>query len=143
MNLATRLAPLEFYARITGRSYWRLRFTDGRTVDEREVDWSLLPQRGRMALQLVCPNGKTAELGNTTSAEGRLFQFKAGTVSAGGAKTQDAHLIGIVTGMDGQCHCAAYDYATARIVQFDDNIFCMRYKNIGRLSGDVLGIATH
>lgn len=136
------LTPPALRARITGRSLWSLRYTDGRVITEGEVDWSLAPQKGRQSLRLYCPNGQVAELGNTQDATGRIFQLKAGTMSAGAGRQQDAHIIGIITGTDGQCRCAAWEYATGRFVAFEDNIFDMQYQQIGQLSGDVLGIRT-
>lgn len=142
MSILTTMLPLEAHARMTGRSWWRLRYVDGRTVDEREVDWSLAPPRARMALQLVCPNGKVAQLGNTADASGRLFQLKVGIRSMSSGKSTLAHVIGIITGTDGQCRCAAWEPSPGRIVQFDDNVFAMQYQQIGALSADVLGITS-
>jgi hypothetical protein len=139
MNVARMLIPLEMHARLKGRSYWRMRFIDGRTIDERDVDWSLAPQRGRMALQLVCPDGQIAQVGNTQDSTGRLFQLKAGALT-GSTRSTDAHLIGIVHGTDGQATVAAWEYGPKRLVTFEDNVWNVRYRGIGRLNFDVLGI---
>lgn len=134
------LMPPAMRARVTGRSLWSLRYMDGRIISEGEVDWSLAPQQGRQSLRLYCPNGKVAQLGNTVDATGRLFQFKSGTFSTGAGKSVRAHVIGLITGTDGQCQCAAWEYGTGRLVTFEDNVFSMQYENIGALSADVLGI---
>lgn len=140
MSIASLLIPLELQARMKGRSYWRLRFTDGRVVDEREIDWSLAPTRGRLAIQLVCPDGRVAELGNSRDASDRLFQLKGARLMAGHGSRTDFHLIGIVTGLNGECRCGAWEYGPGRLVTFEDNVFAMRYAGIGALSPDVLGI---
>lgn len=134
------LTPPVIRARITGQSLWSLRYMDGRVISEGEVDWSLAPFKGRQSLRLYCPNGKVAELGNTQDATGRLFQLKAGTASVGAGRSLQAHIIGIISGTDGQCKCAAWEPDHARLVQFEDNVFDFRYQGIGRLSADVLGI---
>jgi hypothetical protein len=141
MNIANMLIPLEVKARLKNRSYWRLRFIDGRTIDEREVDWSLAPQRGRMALQLVCPNGEIAQLGNTQDATSRLFQLKVGIRTAGAGKQTLAHVIGIIVGTDGLCRLWAWEPDPGRLVgPLTDNVRNVRYQQIGRLNFEVLGM---
>lgn len=135
------LAPPALRARLTGRSLWSLRYTDGRVVTEGEVDWSLAPTRGRQALRLYTPTGQVAELGNTEDATGRLFQLKAATNAVGAGNRTDAHIIGIIVGTDGRASCYAWEYGPGRLVgPFADNVFCMAYANIGMLAADVLGI---
>jgi hypothetical protein len=140
VSVIAMLTPPALRARLTHTSLWSLRFTDGRIISEGEVDWSLAPQKSRQSLRLYCPNGKVAQLGNTVDATGRLFQLKAGVRMAGAGKRTDAHIIGLITGTDGQCQCAAWEYGHGRLVTFEDNVFAMQYQNIGRLSADVLGI---
>lgn len=132
--------PVALRARVARRSYWRLRYTDGRIVAEWEVDWSLAPASGRQALRLYAPNGKVAELGNTTDATGRLFQLKSAIVTAGAGHGTTAHIIGIIDDNDGNCQCAAWEYGQGRLVTFRDNVHDMQYEQIGALSPDVLGI---
>jgi hypothetical protein len=141
VSIIAMLAPPALRARMTGRSLWSLRYTDGRIVTEGEVDWSLAPMRGRQALRLYTPAGQIAALGNTEDATGRLFQLKGATATAGRRSRTDFHLIGIITGLNGECRCYAWEYSSGRLVgSFADNVFAMRYANIGRLSADVLGI---
>jgi hypothetical protein len=135
------LTPPAIRARVTGRSWWRVRYSDGTVINEWDgPDWSLLPRKGLVAVRLVCPNGKIAELGNSIDASDRLFQLKVGIRTAGDGKQTLAHVIGIITGTDGQCSCAAWEPDPGRLVAFEDSVFAMRYQDIGRLSADVLGI---
>ena len=134
------LASSPLRARLTGRSFWALRYTDGRIVTEGDIDWSLAPLRGRQQLRLYCPSGEVAELGNTTDATGRLFQLKVAVRGMGGGKEVLAHLIGIITGPDGACRCAAWEPDPGRLIQFDDNVNAMRYQGIGALAFDHVGI---
>lgn len=112
------------HARRSGRSWWSLRYTDGRIAHEWDadpgspnghVDWPRMPYQGRQSLRLYCPNGQMAQLGSTADSTGRLFQFKIAHASAGmggpniiGRETL-AHVIGIVHGVDGQCTCYAWE----------------------------------
>jgi hypothetical protein len=140
VSIIAVMTPPALRARLTRRSLWSLRYTDGRVITEGEVDWSLAPHRGRQSIRLYCPDGRVAELGNTEDATGRLFQLKAGTLTAGAGRRTDAHIIGIIRGLNGECRCAAWESDPGRLVQFEDNVFAMRYQNIGRLSADVLGV---
>jgi hypothetical protein len=140
VSIIAMMSPPALRARLTRRSLWSLRYTDGRVITEGEVDWSLAPQKGRQSIRLYCPDGRVSELGNTEDATGRIFQLKAGTLMAGAGRTADAHIVGIIHGTDGQATLAIWEYATSRLVTFEDNVFAMRYQNIGRLSADVLGI---
>jgi len=133
------LDPAALRARVTSRAYWRLRLTDGRVVNEWEVDWSLAPARGRQALRLYCPNGEVAELGNSRDASGRLFQFKGGLLE-GDRRAIEYQVIGIVEDGDGNCRCAAWEYHSHRLVAFLDNVHNMTYHQVGALSPDVLGL---
>jgi hypothetical protein len=134
------LDPAALRARVQRRSYWRLRYTDGRVVNEWDLDWSLAPFQGRQSLRLYCPNGQVAELGNSQDATGRLFQFKGATATAGIGRTLDFHLIGLITGSDGACDCAVWEYASSRLVTFRDNVHHLAYGQRGPLNADVLGI---
>lgn len=85
------------------------------------MDWPRLAMLGRLrgvqALRLYCPNGKMVEVGGDGDQTGRLFQFKVAVrhiVLGGphdGAQSQEAlaHVIGIVTGYDGQCLLYAWE----------------------------------
>lgn len=115
------------YAMRTGRSWWALRYTDGRIVHEWDpdpgspnghCDWPRMPKKGRQALRLYCPNGKMVQLGETADASGRLFQFKVARrdtlVAIGVGPIEESehihgHVVGIVTGLDGQCVLYAWE----------------------------------
>ena len=140
MNTLTVLAPLPALARLNGRSYWALRYTDGRFVREDMIDWSLAPVQGRQQLRLYCPNGEVAELGNTLDATGRLFQLKVAVRGMGQGPQVLAHLIGIIIGSDGECRCAVWEPDPGHLIQFDDNVYAMQYQSIGALAFDPLGI---
>jgi hypothetical protein len=141
VSVLDRLIPIELHARVTRRSWWQLRLMDGRIVDEREVDWSLAPIRGRKELRLVCPNGQQAVLGNSAGADDRLFQLKVGVRTAGAGKRTLAHVIGIIVGTDGLCRLWAWEPDPGRLVgPLTDNVRNVRYQQIGALSPDVLGI---
>lgn len=127
-------------ARLQRRSFWRLRYTDGRVVNEWDCDWSLAPYHGRQSLRLHCPNGQVAELGNTGDATGRLFQLHGAIVTAGAGRHDTFHLIGVIDNTNGDCQCAVWDYARQRLVAFRDNVYQMRYEGIGLLNFAVLGI---
>lgn len=128
-------------ALLTQRSWWRVRYSDGRTINEWDgIDWSAIPRKGLVAVRLYCPNGQVAELGNTNEAGERVFQFKGATMTLGRGSRTDFHLIGIVTGLHGECHCAAWEYATCKLATFQDNVFHMQYQNVGVVSADHVGI---
>ncbi len=185
------------HARRTGRSWWALRYTDGRVVREWDldrgspnghVDWPRLAMfdklRGVQALRLYCPNGKMVELGGDADQTGRLFQFKVAVRHLGvGASVLGqevlAHVVGIITGYDGQCTLYAWephpepsrpnpeDFAAAPpgsladaynawakqhqtwramgggklVGPIQDNVYELKYQQVGRLSADHLGIA--
>jgi hypothetical protein len=103
-------------------------------------DWSMLPRKGLVAVRLYCPNGQVAELGNSVDASDRLFQLKAAIAVAGAGRATLAHLIGMVVGLNGEAQCAAWEYGPGRLLAFEDNVFSMRYRNIGRLAAEHLGI---
>lgn len=127
-------------AKLRGRAYWRLSYTDGRVVNEWDCDWSLAPLPHRQRLRLYCPNGQIAELGNSWSAAGRLFQLKGATLALSGERTLNYQLIGLVEDSSGVCTCAAWDYGQQKLLTFKDNVFGMRYEQIGRLSFEAVGL---
>jgi hypothetical protein len=69
------------------------------------------------ALRLYAPNGRMAELGGDGDQTGKLFQFKVAVryLRVGGISAEQvgqdvlAHVIGIVTGYDGQCRLFAWE----------------------------------
>jgi hypothetical protein len=147
----------------SGRSWWEARYSDGRVlaewqtgstildktlfpllVNSRSSRWEEVPKEHMVGLRLLCPNGMAGEL---EAPEGhKFFQLKTGgmAVSVGGpGKSQhfiDAHIIGVVKDTDGNCVCRAWDYQQRKLLEFTDNIFNMRYRNIGKLSLEVQGL---
>lgn len=141
MSILSLLDPAALRARVTGRSWWMVRYRDGQTVNEWDgPDWSLLPRTGLQAVRLYCPNGQVAELGNSVDASDRLFQLKVAVASAGAGRQQLAHLIGIVTGTDGQCQVAAWEPEPGRLLTFEDNVFHFAYHGLGMLAMEHVGI---
>jgi hypothetical protein len=93
-----------------------------------------------IGLRLLCPNGVTGEL---EAPEGhKFFQLKAGgiNIGPGGGQYCDAHIIGVVIDSSGKCLCRAWELRKERLIQFYDNIFAMKYRNIGMLSTEVQGL---
>jgi hypothetical protein len=131
-------------ARLANRSYWRLRYTDGRVVSEWEVDWSMAPSRGRQALRLHCPNGQIAELGDATGGtiDDRVFQFKDALVSAGGPSGTLAHIVGLIDTANGDCRYAVWLYGEQRLLTGRSNIHDFSYEGVpvGALAFDHLGV---
>jgi hypothetical protein len=128
-------------ARFAGRSYWRLRYADGKVVSEWDCDWSEAPRQGRQSLRLYCPNGQTVELGNDVDATGRLFQLKVALLTLSQDRNLLAHLIGIVDGADGWCRYAAWDYRRRELITGHDNVNAMRFENLGQLALENLGVS--
>lgn len=130
-------------AKWTGKSFWRLRYTDGRVVNEWDVDWSLAPEQGRQALRLCCPNGQVAELGNAgADCTGRFFQFKSAIVTAGGPHGTEAHIIGLVETPNGDCAYAAWLYQSQRLVTGRSNVHAFSFEGqaVGALAFEHLGV---
>lgn len=142
----------------SGRSWWQARFSDGRIINEwntlvgeirlplglgRSSQWENVPKDGMIGLRLLCPNGMAGEL---EAPEGhKFFQLKAGGMDLGfggakGGRYCDAHIIGVVRDASGSCFCRAWDMREKRLIEFYDNIFAMKYRNIGRLSTEVQGL---
>lgn len=139
---ANSLFPLWVRARMTGRPYWSLLFYGGRVIDEPDCDWLNVPYKGRQRLRLYCPNGEVAELGAAGDGTGRFFQLKQAVISAGGPSGTLCQMVGMVIKPDGTAFCAAWEYDPGRLVRFEDNVYSMKYGNIGRLSADHLGLDT-
>lgn len=141
--------------RTSGRSWWQARYSNGRVVSEWDVvsgaalaphlieagHWDELDRDGLIGLRLVCPNGSVAEL--ASRADYRLFQFKVGGVTASvGRQTRwcAAHVIGAVIDETGRCVCRAWETAERRLVEFEDNVYAMRYHSIGALALEHVGV---
>jgi hypothetical protein len=117
------------HARATGRSWWALRYRDGRIVHEWDADpgspnghhdWPRMAMLGQLhgvqALRLFAPNGKMAEVGGEGDQTGRLFQFKRAVryaVMMGSSVTPGrevlGHVIGMLTGHNGECVLYAWE----------------------------------
>jgi len=115
------------HAKQTGRSWWALLYGDGHIVHEWDADpssptghadWPRLAMlrllRNLRALRLYCPNDRFVELGGEGDQSGRLFQFKVAAryLGAGGPAPGSevlAHVVGQVTGLDGQCRLYAWE----------------------------------
>ena len=142
--------------RASGRSWWQCRYSSGKVLSEwdtltgkmlfpsgngKSSRWEDIPKDGMVGLRLLCPNGMAGEL---EAPEGhKFFQLKAGGMDVsfmgkGGTKRYcDAHIIGVVTDSNGNCLCRAWETKEKRLTQFEDNVYSMKYRNIGRLSLDV------
>lgn len=116
MRGQARFDPAGLHARASGRSWWALRYHDGRLLHERDRDWSHCPATGRQRLRLYCPNGEIAELGGDREQRGRLFQLKVAVrhgapSGALPSRTVLAHVIGRIHSPDGRCTLYAWEPA--------------------------------
>jgi hypothetical protein len=130
-------------ARLANRSYWRLRYTDGRVVNEWDCDWSLAPLNGRQSIRLHCPNGQVAELGNDSGdCSDRVFQLKDAVVTGGAGRRTLAHVIGLVDDLNGGCRYAAWLYGEGRLVTGRSNVHDFSYEGtpVGPLAFEHLGL---
>lgn len=134
------LATAKLRSSVGRRSYWQARYKDGKIVSEWDIDWSLLPRKGLVEVRLVCPNGEVAVLGNPVDASDRVFQFKSAVARAGASTETMAHVIGIITSTNGDCKCAAWEPVPGRLVTFDDNVWDMKYQNVGQLAFAHVGV---
>lgn len=141
----------------SGRSWWQLRYRDGRVLSEWETSklrsflpgpliggstsrWEEVSKKGAIALRLVCPNGNAGVL--ESPYEHRFFQLKVGhfDLIAGSQKFCDAQIIGLVLDDDDRCVCWAWETRERRLVKFEDHFHAMVYRNIGTLSVANLGV---
>lgn len=139
-------------SRFAGRSYWSVRYTDGKIINEwdddpgspnKHADWPRIPYQGRQAIRLYCPNGQVAHLGDTVDATGRLVQLKVALSTAGQGRGVLAHFIGLIEGTDGQGKFYSWERTEdggGRLIQFADNVNDMAYHNLGQLNADALGL---
>ena len=145
----------------SGRSWWEARYSSGKVLSEWSTftskglfpignkngssHWEEVRKDGMVGLRLLCPNGMAGEL---EAPEGfRFFQLKVGFVSVGveaGAsgveRGCEAHIIGVVEDVKGNCLCRAWETKEKRLIEFRDNVLNMAYRNIGRLSLEVQGV---
>ena len=134
------LDPGAIRARLTGRSWWALKYVDGSILPEWRRDWSLAPRAHRASVRLYCPNGAVAQFGDTQDATGRLFQLKQSVIKTGVGRSQLCHLIGYAYGTDGACQLAVWSYEHGQLETYHDNVNALAYGQIGKLSEDVLGL---
>lgn len=137
----------------SGRSWWEARYSSGKVISEwdtltdkvklpiglgKSSRWELADKKGMVGLRLLCPNGMAGEL---EAPEGfKFFQLKSGGLmvgQVGGKHYIDAHIIGVVQDTEGKCLCRAWDYRLGQLLRFEDNIYNMKFLNIGKLSLEV------
>ena len=134
----------------SGRSWWQCRYSDGKVLSEWDTltgklrlpfgngassRWEEAPKKGMVGLRILCPNGMAGEL---EAPEGHLFfQLKVGGVDVGqrgAGRFCDAHIIGVVGNGEGDCICRVWETKERRLLTVEDNIYRMKYRNIGALS---------
>jgi len=143
----------------SGRSWWQVRYSSGKILSEwgtltdkvmlpvgrgNSSRWEEISKQGMVGLRLLCPNGMAGEL---EAPEGhRFFQLKVGGMNVGIGFTGnitgnnhfcDAHIIGVVEDIKGNCLCRVWETKEKRLIEFRDNIHEMKYRNIGALSLEV------
>jgi len=95
-----------------------------------------------VGLRLLCPFNRKYPCRELRIPESyRFLSLRFGRVNAGmKGGLVEAHIIGAVYNINGDCHCKAWDYDRQEILDFDDNVHNMKYKNIGKLALEVQGI---
>lgn len=140
--------------RRSGRSWWQVRYCDGKVRSEWETlqgvtlflpigsnsssRWEDIAKRKMRGLYLLCPDGKAGAL--ESNGDYQFFQLKTGSLILGMGSTCRAHIIGKVDSDNGDCTCYVWDYQTKRLERFTDNVMNMKYQNIGALSLGVTGL---
>ena len=140
----------------SGRSWWQTRYMDGKILSEwetligemmapiglgRSSRWEEVPKLGMIGLRILCPNGMAGEI--EAPIGHRFFQLKSGSVGVaiggfgGISRHCDAHIIGVVVDIEGTCFCRAWETKERQLIEFYDNVFDMKYRNIGKLSLEV------
>ena len=128
----------------SGRSWWQAHYSDGRVLSEWDTmklispktsRWEEAPKKGMTGLRILCPDGQAGELWGE-----KFFQLKVGGYEVGRGQYCDAHIIGVLTGIDGSCLCYAWETNEKRLVEFKDNVLCMNYRKIGPLGLANLGL---
>jgi hypothetical protein len=144
---------LQMMVKRSKRSWWQDKYSDGKIRSEwdtmttklllpmgesRTSRWEEVPKDRMTNLRLLCPNGQIGEL---EAPEGhRFFQLKSGRRNALSQASQQAHIIGVVADLNGNCVCRSWDYRLQRLLEFTDNIYAMKYCQIGALSLEVQGL---
>ena len=102
--------------------------------------WEDIPKKGMRGLYLVCPVGAPGVAALESTGDYQFFQLKVGYLTVGAGSTCAAHIIGQVVADNGKCICYAWEYATRKIVRFEDNVTHMAYEGIGPLNLDPVGL---
>jgi len=55
-------------------------------------------------------------------------------------KFTTAYIVGRVVGINGECECAVWEPYPGRLGFFSDNVYAFKYRNVGMLSTDHLGL---
>lgn len=138
-----------YESKTRNKSLWAVLFRDGRVYDELNSDWLYLPQQGRIAVRLYCPNGQVAEFGSHDNHDcsGKIFQLKQAFATVGGDNTVLTHIIGMIDDINGNCTCIRWDYETNKLYKFKSNVESFSYNHqrlgimpIGKLAYEHLGI---
>lgn len=153
---------IELMIRRSGRSWWQVRYIDGKVLSEWETlqsgmklpigagnssRWEEINKFGIVGIRLLCPNGIAAELEGSLGTQ--FIQLKAGGIDVafgftgkvkGVNRFCDAHIIGAILDAEGNCFCRAWETKEKKLIQFEDNIHNMKYRNIGALNLDVQGV---
>jgi hypothetical protein len=139
------------FIKSSGRSWWQARYSSGKAVSEwdtligqkllpiglgRSSRWEEVEKKGMVGLRLLCPNGMAGEL--EAPEDYKFFQLKVGYFDiqmnkGGSSRSVKAHLIGVVENAEGDCQCKAWENP-GNLISFKDNIYNMKYQNIGLIS---------
>lgn len=138
----------------SGHSWWQCSYSNGKVLNEwdtsstklpfgdgRSSKWETVLKDGMVGLRLLCPDGAIGKL--ETSENCKFFQLKVGRFDVGydfSRRYCNAHIIGVVIDSDGTCFCKAWEVQNKKLIEFHDNVFDMKYQNIGRLNTDVQGL---
>lgn len=138
----------------SNRSWWQLHYNDGEVKSEWQEhpggskiilpssdlssisEWENTGKKNLTAAILLCPNGQAG--GFNEPPDDRMFQFKVGHVHLMGPDGPwcSAHILGCVIDADGNCDYFAWEPSNGRLVKGRDNVYDMKYMNIGRLAID-------
>jgi hypothetical protein len=108
--------------------------------ESRTSRWEEVNKDHMIRLRILCPNGMCGEL---EAPEGhKFFQLKSGRRFMDGkmSSQQLAHIIGVVLDAKGACLCRSWDFQKKKLLEFEDNIYAMKYCQIGMLSLEVQGL---
>lgn len=130
--------PVKLAARAGGRCYWEVELANGRAVTEIETDWQHLPS-GRATIRLITPKGPNAPW-IAGYKDDTVFQLKPALFRADVGRVTLGHVIGAVIDESGDCLLYAYDYRSSRLCLQRDNIFNLRYGNLGPLALENVGV---